>query len=441
MAGQYVTQRRVLPSPVVPQGLYGPMSQIGTPCGMQLPAGFQETYSWRTSKSGALDNDELDSRRIFRNGFTSNDPVYDRGHEFRTKTVTYNASMPDAYVRYPTRNTGTYWYRGPIIPNHSPSSYGTNIPYTDTSVISHAEMVTLGQRAILNTAPTAPQANAATLIGELFAGLPTMVGAALWKEQIRSFRGIGSEYLNVQFGWLPFLRDLQGIVLSLQKSQKILDQLQRDNGRVVRRRFAFPATVANAESNINSIYPYWSNPFSGITSSSNYSSLAITKITRTERSSWFSGAYSYMIPTDESLAGRAKEFETFANVILGSRVTPAVLWELAPWSWLVDWKFGIGRAISAASLFQEDGLVMRYGYLMVKTMTTTSYMRPEAYIRSSSVQSDIRIPPSYLDVRSEVKERRQSTPYGFGVSTDSLSDFQWSILAALGMTKGPRRLA
>jgi len=38
------------------------------------------------------------------------------------------------------------------------------------------------------------------------------------------------------------------------------------------------------------------------------------------------------------------------------------------------------------------------------------------------------------------KERAKATPYGFGVDPATFSEWQWSILAALGLTLGPHKM-
>jgi hypothetical protein len=45
----------------------------------------------------------------------------------------------------------------------------------------------------------------------------------------------GSHYLNIQFGWAPFLKDVRDLVKNAIESQKRLNQLARDNGKWVRR--------------------------------------------------------------------------------------------------------------------------------------------------------------------------------------------------------------
>jgi hypothetical protein len=42
--------------------------------------------------------------------------------------------------------------------------------------------------------------------------------------------------------------------------------------------------------------------------------------------------------------------------------------------------------------------------------------------------------------RRETKERIRATPFGFGLNLSALDARQWSILVALGMTKGDRAL-
>jgi hypothetical protein len=293
----------------------------------------------------------------------------------------------------------------------------------------------LGQRALLGAAPTAPQANAAVFLGELLAGLPQMVGAALWRDKALNFRNAGGEYLNVQFGWLPFVSDIQKAAEALKKSTAILRQLERDNGRMVRRRFRFPTSLDSSESTFAGYNGPWETLGTNAVQSWVKDSQT-TVISRTARDAWFAGAFSYAIPQDESLLGRLSEYEAKANVLLGTRVTPEVLWELAPWSWLVDWKAGIGRTISAATRFSEDGLVIRYAYLMVHTIKEMSFHHPGAY----TLGFGDRIPALHQLLRSERKERFRATPYGFGLNTESFTDQQWSILTALGMTKAPKKL-
>jgi len=139
--------------------------------------------------------------------------------------------------------------------------------------------------------------------------------------------------------------------------------------------------------------------------------------------------------TDDSLLGKLKEYEFLANQLLGSRITPAVLWELAPWSWLVDWIAEIQNAVTTASLLQSDNLVMRYGYLMRTTVLKRTYT-----VKGIDFWSYPNNTTYSASINMIKKERVKGTPFGFGVDLSSLSGQQWAILGALSLTRAPNIL-
>jgi len=162
-----------------------------------------------------------------------------------------------------------------------------------------------------------------------------------------------------------------------------------------------------------------------------------TKVQKT--SVYYKGAYSYFVPGDHG--GRLaalKEFEEKANHLLGLELTPSLLWQLAPWSWLIDWKSQIGNSIKNFTAFQKDSLVLRYGYLMVTQTIIHDVTIHNLYTGYTTQPIDPVSPSaSYITVR---KERFRATPYGFGVDLNGLSARQWSILGSLGMTRSPKKL-
>jgi hypothetical protein len=138
---------------------------------------------------------------------------------------------------------------------------------------------------------------------------------------------------------------------------------------------------------------------------------------------------------ENSFSAKLESYEQKAN-ILGTRLTPEVLWELAPWSWLFDWQANVGDILSNLSLLSADGLVMRYGYLMCHTLAYNRYVIPAGARFTPGVETG----PIFTVLGRETKERVRATPYGFGLNPDSFSIRQWAILGALGLTKTPRAL-
>jgi hypothetical protein len=114
-----------------------------------------------------------------------------------------------------------------------------------------------------------------------------------------------------------------------------------------------------------------------------------------------------------------------ADRLLGVDLTPEVLWNLSPWSWMLDWFGDFGDVMTNISNLGHDGTVMQYGYLIERkniqqTWTATFNGQP------------LRTEVSYL-----TKQRMPASPYGFGVKFEELSSKQLAILAALGLSHSP----
>jgi hypothetical protein len=400
----------------------------------------QETTSFRTRGGSADDEDQeiADARRIFRNGFTSYDPEYDHGHEFfttKTSTVTshpyWEAWDPSATWNEPN---GTGW-KGPLIvaqPNG-------DLPYTPgLRRLTGDDIRSFGQRAINASAPTAPAASLTTIVGEILldGGLP-YVGSKLKQDVPRShginpFTGISSDWLNANFGWLPLVSDVHDLVKSLKSANKQIRQLARDSGRNVRRRFSFPEISEHTENSWVNPQGCWYNmPYGQV-----YATVLqggewrLTQVISRKRNIWFRGAFTYYMDAGNDIMGKLEQYEQLGNKLLGSRLNAESLWELAPWSWLIDWQSNIGTALSTASRLSEDGLVIRYGYLMCHTVDEDIWTTSNLGFKSGGLTHSNTI------FRRDTKERVRATPYGFGLDLASLDAKQWSILAALGMTKG-----
>jgi hypothetical protein len=102
---------------------------------------------------------------------------------------------------------------------------------------SEGSLLNAGTSFIAQTIPTNPVASGSVAMAELYReGLPSLIGASLLKERASFLRGLGGEYLNVQFGWKPLVADLKAAAKAIIDSDDILKQLARDSGRNVHRR-------------------------------------------------------------------------------------------------------------------------------------------------------------------------------------------------------------
>jgi hypothetical protein len=410
---------------------------------------FQVTESYRTdrvTKEGVPvelttqgDKEFLD---VTRNGFTEPSPSYDNGHAFFTSKRELTTSHPNwDYSWIDPRNTSQRLrQKGPLffnVPDLNQSGYygGGGIPNAAwyCTRLSTGDANKLGARFIANTLPTRSPAQLASLLGESLQMLPQIPGIALLKDNSNFHQSIGGEFLNYSFGIAPTVSDVKDLVNAVLKASKVIKQYHKDSGKTVRRRRS-AAPLETVEVTQNVPIPPNNGPRIegwGDGAIATYGSIQLTRTITTR--SWFSGAYSYHLADSEGIIGKMERFEQEANRLLGSRLTPEVLWELSPWSWLADWFANVGDILTNASYLGSDGLVLRYGYLMNHVKIVQKYHMPDGVTFNGGAKSG----PIHNTLTFESKERVRATPYGFGTSLSSLSGKQWAILGALGLTRGP----
>jgi hypothetical protein len=292
---------------------------------------------------------------------------------------------------------------------------------------SWSDLNALGATAISNTIPTNPVIDSSVAIAELLReGIPNLMDLQDLKDRLAFFRTLGSNYLNIEFGWKPLVADLKNAVKAISDTEKILAQLQRDSGRRVHRKFRFHDAVYTSAN--ESAYPgtlmFESVPLTlmsqaGHTTTENHTC-----------KTWFSGSYTFDYEPDQ--LSELSRIATQARLLYGLEMNPEVVWNLTPWSWLVDWFANVGPVLHNLSAFAQDGLVLNYGYLMHYSVRKNTYSaRGIKLLRGGDFPfTEV---STVFDVES--KRRIRATPYGFGLVFDSFSVRQLAILTALGLTR------
>lgn len=145
---------------------------------------------------------------------------------------------------------------------------------------------------------------------------------------------------------------------------------------------------------------------------------------------WFEGEFTNFLP----LGFDPTDFFQKLDLLVKVKWDPSTLWELAPWSWLIDWNLKIGDSIAANLQAANDRLVMHYGYAMETTVYTTEC----TWRRTSESKSYSGVPQKGRWFTTSLHKRRlRANPYGFKVNSSSqpLTVGQNAILGALGLTK------
>jgi hypothetical protein len=318
-------------------------------------------------------------------------------------------------------------YRGAMLPG-----YIANQVFPPSFASSKTLLDVWGTKAIAQCKPTNNVASAAEALIELYReGLPHLFGASLWKQRARSARKkAGGEYLNYEFGFKPLANDIADFAFAVVELDRLVKQYERDAGKVVRRHMSFPPIVTTS-------FSQYGGNTSAFTSPGCPPSKDATLINKGKHfvdrevvvKRWFSGAFTYYLPRDYHERKEAKRHASLAQKILGIDLTPETLWNLAPWSWAVDWFTNAGDVISNFQSWANDGLVLRYGYIMEHSICTDTHLHsgPTGYDGSAQ--------PWVVKLVTETKQRYRATPFGFGLLMSSLTNRQKAIAAALGLTR------
>lgn len=250
-------------------------------------------------------------------------------------------------------------------------------------------------------------------------------------------KAVAEHFINHQFGWKPFLRDLQGMLNSMTDGDRFLQQLRCDNDQWVRRRGTVSHTesidhvekVGSAQVYPGSLHPeFFVDPFSqGETT---------TYVENIEHI-WFSAKFKYFVPSllelNDPVARGVNDIHNWI-MINGLRVSPSLIWRATPWTWLGDWFTGFGEIVNNFTAIGQDHLVAQYAYVM-RARTLRAYNATTLRFRVGVPQIDQRPTKHCLWYKELVsKHRTPASPFGFGTLRSDLTTTQLGILAALGIT-------
>ncbi len=399
--------------------------------------------SYRTRDDQGVANKSFGRRDPFEVFYAYGSWRFDNGHPFQVDHYTTTLSHPEFYAQGKMSGGSYITCTGPLVPDYG--IYGADplpIPAINSSY--------WGARLISQTVPTNPVANVAQSLAELLREgitLPSTQFTQALKQRSGLLRNVGSEYLNVQFGWAPLINDMKNVFKAILQSKLLLENLERNSGLDVRRKRSLDPVVLTNVNTVVAPLRRWRPPTAGSTTIydalykgypagpiQDFGSLERTDLIQEQYS--FSGAYSYYFENGKDPISRLKGYEQRINALLGIRVlTPEVLWELAPWSWLADYFADFGHLASNVTRFASDGLVMKYGYLMRHTISKRVYTQNGVGFNSNPYTV-----PFSVTLKLERKERVRATPFGFGLNPSVFTTRQWAILAALGLTKAPKIL-
>jgi hypothetical protein len=367
--------------------------------------------------------------------------IYDGGGPFFTSRST--PFIKPGHVENASLADGSAFYSGPVLPSMPTTTTMNSVGYQHVGgsygAKNEAQMTKDGATAVSLCSPTNPTSDLGTSMAESFReGIPSLPGIQSWEARTKVLKGLGSEYLNYQFGWAPLQKEVSSVVDTARHHREIMNNYHHNEGRNTHRAFSFPSSSESASLPDEFQYPLSVGPGSTDWVVGAYRPSSHVSLVR-ETHRWFEGCFTYAGPTSTDSWGRHIGFGSDADQLYGLALTPDVLWELVPWSWAVDWFSNAGEVINNVTNFGAAGLVMRYGYMMEESIERVSVEVDSAlfhrYNTKTGKLETTMSTPCARGHETVTKRRGAANPFGFGVGWEGLSPTQLAITAALGITK------
>lgn len=382
----------------------------------------------------------------------------DNGHEFSLdKTELFQSSvssrgLDDHFGYTPQVGRNSLWQvtRGGQPLPFSPTRFGFRS--------ADAELRKIGTDMIRNTNPLKPKADLLVSIAELLReGFPHMIAHNLLHPSLKNGRklrlkALAGEYLNVVFGFKPIISDIVKVYDCFQRIDEIVEQWIRDDKKSItrQREVVLPRKVVSLDADWSGpfgqemYFPprFSSEPYRILTSGTN-PSWASNSSRRgqivTEEVITFSAQFSYDLsklrllrvfgddgPLTSSNAALREYLGLHAVGLAPSDFSWVTIWNLIPFSWLVDWFVNIGELFDNYRAEQTAQLQMGWAY--ISTHATRKYHYTSTF--RGGYQDSMLIQQT-VDARQKSIRRLKATPFGFDVSFGELTANQSAILGAL----------
>lgn len=242
---------------------------------------------------------------------------------------------------------------------------------------------------------------------------------------------IPSEYLSFHFGWKQLYSDAMSVLTKPEVVNRKINRLIERNGKVS----TYTSTMKYSKGRSLNLSSYFTNGTSSLLGS-------VTKSTQTtdEFSLRCSLQAKFEFPPAMELLFREDLFARKLGVI----PTPLDLYNLMPWSWLIDWFSGLGQYLTLIEGINSDPSLINFGFASLNMTTTINVTADARQILSQESMSSDGHTPSTNDIyhratygavavcktyiRRDVSTLASLRSASAGVN---LSSFQQSIIGAL----------
>jgi hypothetical protein len=301
-----------------------------------------------------------------------------------------------------------------------------------------------GSKAWSSTAPKLEKASGYVFAAE-FRDVPRMLKTTsrlfhdIWKSlgghlksKTMTPKGAADQFLNHQFGWRPFTKDVSGFYNTITDIDNIIKRLQDENGQWIRNRatlkveetstkvgggigmFLFPSTTFQSGGWFGAAsptYEIWDETSTHITS------VGMFRYYRPEFDRSQDGGYI------DSIRKLQRQLTVY-----GVRISPSNIYKATPWTWAADWISDTGRYVDRVNDMLIDSVAAKYLYVTSRKVTQRRYVATLPFPSGTLTAEFV------VGLKTTQREGALS-PYGLNLSLSNLSARQLAIAGALGLTR------
>jgi hypothetical protein len=249
-------------------------------------------------------------------------------------------------------------------------------------------------------------------------------------------RDAAEQFLNQQFGWKPFLNDLDNFYSTYVNASEIIKRITDENGKWERRHakvkddgnFTVISEVDMPVSSTSYAIPNFPTGFPADffirPPSYRITEDFILNVRASGKARYYRPEFDAGLPSYDTAWNNAMRWVK----IYGLEVSPYHIWQAIPWTWLADWVSNLGSFIERLNDTLMDSIAFQY---LFQTVVYQKTQKIEVRLPFKSGTQTM----SYFTSYYSKQRTNAASPYGFRLGWDNLSSTRLAILGSLGITR------
>jgi hypothetical protein len=251
---------------------------------------------------------------------------------------------------------------------------------------------------------------------------------------IISLKRGSDEWLSYRFGALPLIKDVSDLLRVTDNYRAYVSNISDRNGRWdhLKRIYKNQEDITTVGGDGVKVTPFTTFHQSLCDPQANTGAVGQWSITTlTKLKGWFTGDFQFYVPAfDRNMLDYDSAWNNVQRAVklYGADINPELLYDITPYSWLVDYVSNAGDVIGQLTDVGTNGVVSKNLYIMLYRQREMVFTQTLFFSQGSRAFSWSR--------KLTSKQRDHAgTPFGFGLDPNGLSGVQLSIVAALGIQK------